>query len=119
VASVYLVRCRVGDEAPYVVVSAGSDLLSITSPIAGDQVHRGLLTIRGRATGVDESIAVRLHRLDGTGEDSVFTPGGGENTPWLADLRSSRPGHAVILATTADASDGTILRVAASPVLIK
>jgi hypothetical protein len=119
VTSVYLVRCRVGDDAPYVVVSAGSDLLSISSPIAGGQVVRGLLPIHGRVTGVDESIAVRLHRLDGTGDDTVFTPGGGENTPWLADLRSSRPGHAVILATTADPSDGTILRVAASPVLIE
>ncbi|GAC1325770.1 MAG: hypothetical protein NVSMB13_09500 [Mycobacteriales bacterium] len=118
VTTVYLVRVATGENAPYVVVSATSPLLSITAPTPGAPI-RSPLPVSGRITGVDESIHVELRVLSRPAPvGSAFTGGGGENSPWAQSVSfpALADKGATVVAWTASAADGKVGRLAAQPV---
>ena len=92
---VHLVRYGNADGAPWEVVSATADGLSITTPAYGDTVSAPL-TVRGLITGVDESVSAHVRSLDGEADDSSQVPAGGENAEWTATVAYSQQERGVL-----------------------
>jgi hypothetical protein len=91
---------RYGDEnAPWEVVGATSTDFSITQPGYGDDVTSPM-TVAGRITGVDESIAVTVRTWSGGVDKMDPVPAGGENAPWSVTVPFTEHGVLSIIAST-------------------
>lgn len=91
---------RYGDDgAPWEVVGASANQLSITEPANGDQVASPM-TVAGQITGVDESIAVSVRTIDGSVDKIDPVPAGGDNAPWSVTVPFTETGNLSIVAST-------------------
>ncbi|MTE14297.1 hypothetical protein GLP40_16195 [Nocardia sp. CT2-14] len=82
-AVLHLVRMGGGDTAPWEVVGSEDTTLAISTPPYATAVHPPV-TVGGTVTGVDESLRIRILRLDReqpVGESGPIAAGG-NGSPW-------------------------------------
>jgi hypothetical protein len=87
------------DSAPWEVVGATSSGLSLDTPAVRDLITSPV-TVKGRITGVDESIAVTLRTLGGGLAAATPVPAGGDRTPWSVSVTFGFHGVVTIVAST-------------------
>ena len=91
---------RYGDaNAPWEVVGATANQFTIDTPSPGEQVTSPM-TVGGRITGVDESIAVAVRTIDGSVDKVDPVPAGGEDAPWSVTVPFTEHGVLSIVAST-------------------
>lgn len=129
VMRVFLVRATYGDDAPYVVVSASSSYVSLSSPKSGASVP-DRLSVTGRVVGTDPAVAVLAYPVGQPGAPSRFqadllgaqayrqTAEGFPENGWTARtaLPESDSGVVALVAVTYSAADGLAQDVAVTPV---
>jgi hypothetical protein len=82
-AIIHLVRFGSGRYAPWEVVGTDDTTLTLDSP-AYSGTATSPLRIRGKITGVDESLLAEVHQLGATGPAGSYCcrPAGGRAAPW-------------------------------------
>lgn len=118
VTTVYLVRVSAASNAPYVVVGASANYLTIDSPVAAAAV-RSPVSVAGTITGVDEVVRAELRvlsRPDPLGTGTV--PAGGQDSPWSLTLAftGSVDRAGALVASTDSPADGGVARIVAQAV---
>ena len=95
-AVVHLARLGAGADAPWEVVGTRDSTLTLTTPAYGATVSSPV-TVGGRVTGVDESLAVQVRSRQGRLLGRVRgLPAGGDRTPWSAQVAYSAPAGTVL-----------------------
>ncbi|MEV0287639.1 MULTISPECIES: hypothetical protein [unclassified Kribbella] len=102
-AVLHLARIGQGEDAPWEVVGSRDSTLTLERPRYAARVSSPI-TVRGRITGVDESIRVEVRQTgsDGPLGSSCCVPGGGQRQPWSTrvSFRGAAGGAVTVVAST-------------------
>jgi hypothetical protein len=118
-AVIHLTRIGTGRDAPWEVVGTRDSTLSLTTPAYGSSVSSPV-TVGGRITGVDESLAVQVRSLTGgLVARSAAIPAGGNQTPWSVPVRFIAPtGMVLTLAVSTGGHVAAVERFAVTGVRV-
>ena len=118
-AVVHLARIGTGQDAPWEVAGTRDSTLTVTTPAYGSSVTSPV-TVGGRITGVDESLAVQVRSLSGgLLARSAPIPAGGDRTPWSVPVSfTAPPGTVLTLAVSTGGHVAAVERFAVTGVRV-